>query len=724
MKALSEKYDSMLNDLLKLCKENLQSVNEELVKKAFRLSYEAHKTGFRDSGEPYFHHPYEVAKIITELMPLDDTTVICALLHDVVEDAGVSINIIKKEFSEKIADIIEGLTKISGAFQGYEITQAENYRKMLLSMVKDIRVIIVKFADRLHNMRTLEFVKPHKQLRIAKETMEIYAPFANRFGLAAVKWELEDLAFRFLNREIFDEIARKLAVTRKDREAYIKKFIKPVIEHLKQYGIKDYEITGRPKHIFSIYRKMIRQNKPFEEIFDLFAVRIILEKDDPKMCYTVLGVINELYKANQERFKDYINIPKKNNYKSIHNTVYGPDGKLVEVQIRTRKMHEIAEKGVAAHWKYKEDISWADKELEDWVNRIREVFDTSTKDEASKELIDSFQLNLYSDEIYIFTPKGDLKRLPLGSTPVDFAYEIHSDVGYHCLGAKVNGKIVPLDIKLNSGDQVEIISSKNQHPNKSWLKFVKTHKAKSHIRRFLNKEEERLLKDGKEIWDKKIKKLKTVVTDEEFVKMFRKNKYDNARQFYIAIAQDKINLDELLIKPKTEESEISEVQFDDFAKIARTTAGDVLIDGEFKGIAYDFAKCCKPIPGDPIIGYVTIGEGIKIHRKDCINLINMIKKGNEKIVPVQWPKSNGSLFVSAIKIKGKDRPGVLKDLSNSIASYKDTNIKAINISAEQSIFEGTIALYVTDLEHLNRIIERLKKHKDVFFVDRYTSQSE
>ena len=499
------KYQKMLDNLIRLCKKNISSVNEALISKAFELSLEAHKNDLRASGEPYFTHPYEVSTIVAEEFPLDDITIVSALLHDVVEDTEYSLEFMTREFGKEVAEIVDGVTKISGIFRGHEITKAENYRKLLLSMVKDVRVILVKFADRLHNMRTLEFVNPDKQRRIAQETLEIYAPFAHRFGLGRVKWELEDLAFKYLNREAYEELARKLKAKRKDRETYIKKFSDPIIKKLDEEKLK-YELAGRPKHLYSIYRKMVRRNKPFEEIYDLFAIRIIIDTLNRNECYTTLGIVNQIYLPVPDRFKDYISIPKTNNYQSIHTTVVGPDGRLVEVQIRTRQMHEIAEKGVAAHWKYKENKTATDSELEAWVNWIRDIFENASRDDQRKELMESFKLNLYQDEIYVFTPKGDLRRLPVGSTPVDFAFDIHSKVGFHCIGAKVDGKIVPLDTQLHSGDQVEIISSKNQHPNKNWIKFVKTHKAKSEIRKWLNKEEQTIVEAGTEIWEKKIRK--------------------------------------------------------------------------------------------------------------------------------------------------------------------------------------------------------------------------
>ncbi len=720
---ISIKHQRMLEDLLKICKKNLPSVNEALIKKAFQLSYESHKNDFRASGEPYFNHPYEVAMIVAREIPLDDISVVSALLHDVVEDSDISLDFISKEFSKEVSEIVDGVTKIGGVFKGQEITQAENYRKMLLSMVKDVRVILVKFADRLHNMRTLEFVHPQKQRRIAKETLEIYAPFAHRFGLGILKWEMEDLSFKYLNKEAYDDIANKIKNTRKERESFISRFSKPITEKLNEHNIK-YELGGRPKHLYSVYRKMIIQNRPFEDIYDLLAIRIILESDDANECYYVLGIINQLYKPIADRFKDFISIPKKNNYQSIHTTVIGPDGKLVEVQIRTRKMHEIAERGVAAHWKYKENRSTDDKDLEEWVSWIRDIFEHASKDEATKEILASFKLNLYQDEIYIFTPKGDLRRLPLNSTPVDFAFEIHSNVGYKCIGAKINGKIVPLDTVIHSGDQVEIITSKNQHPNKSWLQFVQTHKAKNNIRKFLNKEEEKLLDSGKEIWDRKIKKLKLSFTPDDLTKLVRKLKMDNNRQFFRAIAQDKVNLDEILNPTAPEEKEAAEVAFDKFANIARNTAGGIVVEGDSKGFAYTYAKCCNPIPGDQVVGYVTIGEGIKIHRKDCKNLITMIKANEERLVPVNWPKSNGAFFVAGLSIRGDDVPGILKDISNSITTYQNTNIKSVNITTNDSMFKGTITVYVKDLEHLTKLIERLKKNRGIYTVERFDAESQ
>jgi RelA/SpoT family (p)ppGpp synthetase len=722
MSITNPKNKKMFDELLEACRQHLPSVNEELLTKAFEFCLEAHKNDLRASGEPYFTHPFEVAMIVAKEIPLDDITIVSTLLHDVVEDTEFNLDILSKEFGTEVAEIVDGVTKISGIFKGQEITQAENYRKLLLSMVKDVRVILVKFADRLHNMRTLQYVNPDKQRRIAQETLEIYAPFANRFGLGRIKWELEDLSFKYLNKEAYEEIAHKIKSKRKEREAYIKKFTEPIIEKLNEYNLK-FDMNGRPKHLYSIYRKMVMRNKPFEEIYDLFAIRIILDTENTNDCYTTLGIVNQMYLPVPDRFKDYVSIPKTNNYQSIHTTVVGPDGRLVEVQIRTKKMHEVAEKGVAAHWRYKENKSTTENDVENWVNWIRDIFETASKDEPRKDLLESFKLNLYQDEIYVFTPKGDLRRLPVGSTPVDFAFEIHSKVGYHCIGAKVNGKIVPLDTKMHSGDQVEIITSKNQHPNKNWMKFVATHKSKNAIKKWLNNEEEEIINSGKETWDKKIKKMKLSFTSGDVTKLSANLKYESSKQFFKAVAQGKVNLDEVLTasKEKDKKEKSAALEFDNFANIARGDIGGVLVDGKKSGIMYSYAKCCNPIPGDPVIGFITIGEGIKIHRKTCNNLLKISEKDISKFVPVQWPEGEGSLFVAGLSVMGEDSPGILNEISHTIVSYQNTNIKSININTGNSTFEGSVTLYVQNLEHLSRVIDRLKKLKGVYSVERFES---
>ena len=538
------KYKKKLDDLLAICRKNLRSVNEDLITRAFELSLEAHKHDIRASGEPYFYHPYEVATVVAKEIALDDVSVACALLHDVAEDTDFSIKDIREEFGDTIADIVDGTTKITDIFRSHEITQAESYRKLLLSMVNDIRVMIVKFADRLHNMRTLEYLPIEKQQRLAKETLDIYAPFAHRFGLAKIKWELEDLAFKHLHRKEYEEIVHAIKAKRREREHYIRKFTVPIESHLKEGGYA-FEIEGRPKHLYSIYNKMVKRNKPLDEIYDMFAVRIVLDTTDDNKCFSVYGIVSEIYKPVAERFKNYISIPKKNGYQSLHTTVIGPEGKMVEVQIRTKSMHEIAERGVAAHWMYKENAGTLDKELENWVNWVREIFDQRT-DETPKELMESFKLNLYQDEIYVFTPKGDLKILPKGATPIDFGFEIHSNVGSHTIGAKVNGRIVPLNTILQSGDQVEIITSKKQTPNADWEKFAVTHKAKSAVRHWIKEEERKHIEEGKELWDKKIKKAKLHINDDELTKFVHLQRINNTQDFYLGITTQTVDPDAMI----------------------------------------------------------------------------------------------------------------------------------------------------------------------------------
>ncbi len=722
---LTPKPKKLLDNLLELCHRNLRSVNEELITKAFEFSLEAHKNDLRASGEPYFEHPYEVAKIVAKEIPLDDNSVASALLHDVLEDTEFTPDDLVKEFNATVAEIVDGVSKIGGVIREHDAAQAENYRKLLLSMVKDVRVILVKFADRLHNMRTLEFLSKEKQVRIAKETLQIYAPFAHRFGLAQIKWELEDLSFKYLDPEAYENIRKKLKGKRRERESFIKKMVEPIKKKLDEEGI-EYEIEGRPKHFYSIYRKMMTRVKSFEDIYDLFAIRIILDTENIYECYNTLGIITQIYTPVPDRLHDYIALPKKNNYQSLHTTVIGPEGRMVEIQIRTRKMHEIAEQGVAAHWKYKDTYKATGKELEEWVDWIRDVFENvSSREEAQKDIIESFKLNLYQDEIYVFTPKGDLKVLPAKSTPVDFAFEIHSKVGFHCLGAKVNGKIVPLDIHLQSGDQVEIITSKNQTPNRGWEKFVVTHKARTAIRKWINREENRFIEEGKNIFEKIIKKLKVHINNDELIKLARSFKFENLTDLFKAVGLGKFQPEKLFeIKPETTKEELpktteTSLNFDFFADVARQSSGGVLIQGDKLDVMHNFAKCCNPVPGDEILGFITRGEGVKIHRKTCKNLLKLSKIHEGRIMEVSWPETDGSFFIAGIKIFGEDKPGMLSEISQTIVNTYDTNIKSININTHHSIFYGTISVHVRDLNHLNRIIERLKKIKGIDLVERF-----
>jgi guanosine-3',5'-bis(diphosphate) 3'-pyrophosphohydrolase len=725
---LNGKYKKKLDDLLTACRENLPSVDETLIRRAFEYGLEAHKHDMRASGEPYFHHPYEVAMIVAREVPLDDISVASALLHDVVEDTEYGVDRIREEFGDTIANIVDGATKITDIFRSHEVTQAESYRKMLLSMVNDIRVMLIKFADRLHNMRTLEYLPPERQQRLAKETLEIYAPFAHRFGLAKIRWELEDLSFKYLERKQYEDLSRKIKAKRREREHYIKKFIAPIEKRLKEKGFT-YEISGRPKHLYSIHNKMANRGKPLEEIYDLFAVRLILETENPNDCFAAYGIITEIYIPIPERFKDYISIPKKNGYQSIHTTVIGPEGKMVEVQIRTRAMHEVAEKGVAAHWKYKENLAALDKELEDWVNWVRDMFEQHASEEAPKELMESFKLTLYQDEIYVFTPKGELKILPKGSTPVDFAFEIHSEIGSHCIGAKVNGRIVPLNTPLRSGDQIEIITSKSQTPNPDWVQFVVTHKAKSLIRRWLKEETQKIAEKGKASWEKILKKSRLQVGEEDFIRLLSELKAENAQDFYYKIGSGSLDLEETVAllergKMTPQGGQVSEGKrkgglFSTFVRAARSSLGGILVEGKHDHFMHNYAKCCNPIPGDEIIGFVTVGEGIKIHRKNCRNVAPILSGEASRVIEVDWPTTDGTTFIAGIRISGKDRPGMLHELAQAISAYQNTNIRSVNIDSKDSFFEGSIIIYVKNTEHLKVIMEKLRKLEGIDSVERF-----
>jgi GTP diphosphokinase / guanosine-3',5'-bis(diphosphate) 3'-diphosphatase len=742
---LSNYYRKKLDELLLFCKTNLSAkkVDDNLITNAFRFALDAHKNDKRASGEPYFSHPYEVALIVAKEIPLDDISVAAALLHDVVEDTKFTIKDLQAEFGNEVAEIVDGATQIEGITENYELKQIESYKKMLLSMTSDIRIMLIKFADRLHNLRTLEFLSNTRQYRMAQETLEIYAPLAHRFGLSNVKSELEDLSFKYLDRKAYDEIANKLKEKKREREKFVRKFIEPVKEALQKESYK-YEIYGRAKHIYSIYRKLKMRVKSFDEIYDLFAVRIILDTQNKYDCFAVYGICSQIYIPIPERFKNYISLPKQNGYQSIHTTLMSKEGKLVEVQIRTREMHEIAEKGIAAHWKYKENVKLNDKKIEEWVRSIRDTFEAANKeDDTSNQLIESFKLNLYQDEIYCFTPKGELRILPYGSTPLDFAFEIHTEVGMKCIGAKVNGKIVTLDTPLKSGSQVEIITSKSSKPKLDWEKFVVTHKAKTDIRKYFNTERRDLIQKGKELFEKKLKKNKLHMDEDDFQKVLHKLKFKSVHDFYCEIAKDEKISDEvlkiLLDKSKIQaldnienltidnqfltETEVS-TEFVKYVKEARSSGTGILIGGstnekEMQGIKYGFANCCNPIPGDDVIGFITQTEGIKIHRKNCKNIVNLFLVDPQRIVEINWGDSSSGEFTGGIKIIGEDKPGVLNEITKTISKNYKVNIKSLNIFSKGSMFEGTLILAVENLKQLNEIIDKINSQEGIFSAERF-----
>jgi RelA/SpoT family (p)ppGpp synthetase len=741
---ISNFYRKKLDELLADCRRNITSVkiNENLITNAFRFALEAHKNDRRASGEPYISHPYEVAMILANEMPIDDISVAAALLHDVVEDTRFTTKDIRAEFGDEVAEIVEGATQIEGIFENYEVKALESFKKLLLSMTSDIRTILVKFADRLHNLRTLDFLPPSRQVRIAQETLEIFAPFAHRFGLSNIKTEMEDLSFKYLNKQVYDEIARKLKERKKERDRFIKKIVEPIGEALKKENYK-FEINGRAKHIYSIYRKMMSRNKSFDEIYDLFAVRVILDTDNKYDCFSVYGIISEIFIPVPERFKDYISIPKQNGYQSIHTTVVSKEGKLVELQIRTREMHEVAEKGIAAHWKYKENIKISDKKIDEWMKWIRETIENAGKEDySSRQLMESFKMNLYQDEIYLFTPKGELKILPKGSTPVDFAFEIHTEVGMRCIGAKVNGKIISLDTPLKSGSQVEILTSKNQTPKRDWEKFVVTQKAKSDIRKYFNNEKRSLAEKGKEIFEKKLKKNKLHINEDDLTRLVHKMKFRDILDFYYEVGINDVRADDILnviqnkskqelveitadnAKEPDDEIKIQEKTYNKFIADARATAGGISLGGgqtksNIPGLKYDFAKCCNPIPGDDVIGYITKTEGIKIHRRNCNNIVNLYLMDASRIVDVNWGESGLTEFPGGVRITGEDRPGILNELTEMISKNYKINIISVNIFTKGTMFEGTIILNVHDLKELNSVIDKIRMHKGVVNASRY-----
>ena len=714
-------------------KKHLQRFNVDLVSRAFRFCVQAHKLDVRVSGEPYYTHPANVALIVIREIPLDDVSVVAALLHDVVEDTTFSLKDLRAEFGAEVADIVDGATKISDVFKSREITQAETYRKLLLSLVNDVRVILVKFADRLHNMRTIDSLSRERQERMARETMEIYAPFAHRFGLGNIKWELEDLSFKVLHRDAYDDIKRQLNTTREEREQFIERFSKPIAEKLAEHNVV-YEINGRPKHLYSIYKKMISQGKAIDELFDLFAVRIILDTEENNDCFLAYGIVSEIYRPVPERFKNYISVPKKNGYQSLHTTVISNDGKRVEIQIRTRAMHDFAERGVAAHFRYKASTggtaSWVDStDLEEWANWVRDVFENAGE-EAAQELLESFKLNLYQDEIYVFTPKGDLRILPKGATPIDFAFDIHSQVGARCIGAKVNGKIVPLDHTLNTGDQIVILTSKNQTPHRDWERIAVTHKAKADIRRILNDERRVLNQEGREAWEKRAKQLDLHLNDDTLEKLVIGLKYDSRTDFFAALGTGVLSPEaagDLILEALHPATPADQQQHQartgaSFSDSVRDRSKGIHIVGDTSPgsrVMFSYARCCNPVPGDAIVGIVTIGSGIKVHRAGCRNVTDLQEKLQPRLVELAWPSSQDGQFLAAVKITGDDRPGMLNDITSAVIGVQKTNIRGVNIDAYDANFEGILTVYVADTDHLQKIFDKLKKIKGVRTVDRF-----
>jgi GTP pyrophosphokinase len=707
-------YDPVFADLNEQVKRYLSESDLDLLHKAYDVAISAHLKQKRFSGEPYFAHCMGVTQILADLR-MDIYTLIAALLHDTVEDTELTLSDIKDGFGETIAQLVDGVTKISGLkFQSKEARQAETFRKMLLSMVRDIRVIIIKFADRLHNMRTLEHVPSKKRPRIAIETRDVYAPLAHRLGIARIKTELEDLALKHLDYDEYVDLEKKIIHSHTEREEYIRKIQEPILIDLQKNNINAV-ISGRPKSIYSIYNKMKMRKRPFEEIYDLIAIRIIVDKIEE--CYYALGIVHSLYHPVYDRFKDYIAMPKINGYQSLHTTVIGPEGKMVEIQIRTKDMHEMAENGIAAHWKYKEGIQGI-TQFEKHMNWVKELLERQMQDDDPGDFMENLKIDLFQDEVFVFSPKGDLFKMPRGSSPIDFAFAVHTNVGNHCIAAKVDGKIVSLKSELRSGQQVEIITSQNQRPSQDWLSHVKTSKARHWIKKILLQEQQQqTLQIGDEILTKLLKKHKMNEETTAFAEIVPKLGFQNIESLKIAIGRGEFEVDTIIRKLFPEEQPKEEKQdnfFVKFLKRARSDSG-IRVQG-LDNMLIHFARCCQPVPGDRIIGYLTRGKGVTIHRTDCNNMLKLYED-TARVVDVAWDIDKDQHFQVHLSILGEDRKNLLKDITMAIAKL-DINIINANFRVQEMYARGILDIEVKDLEHLIKIMNSIRKISGVFNVER------
>lgn len=711
--------------LLRACKPTMQRGDKKEIRKAFDMALESHKNMRRKSGEPYIYHPIAVAQIAAEEIGLGTTSIVCALLHDVVEDTDITLEDIEREFGKKTAKIIDGLTKISGVFDYNSSLQAENFRKMLLTLADDVRVILIKLADRLHNMRTMDFMPRQKQLKIASETIYLYAPLAHRLGLYAIKSELEDLSMKYLEPDTYKYIATQLNEKKAERTLFIKRFVEPINEALAEQGLTA-DIYGRPKSIHSIWNKMKSKNIPFEEVYDLFAIRIILDsppEHEKADCWKAYSIVTDLYRPNPDRLRDWVSSPKGNGYESLHTTVMGPKGQWVEVQIRTQRMNEIAEKGFAAHWKYKESSN--DNGLDQWIMKVREML--NNPEANALDFLDDFKMNLFSDEIFIFTPKGALLQLPLGATALDFAFEIHTDVGAKCIGAKVNHKLVPLSYKLQNGDQVEIITSSKQSPKEDWLNIVVTAKAKSKIKSSLKEEKRKVAELGKEALERKMKSLKITYNTDNLNKLSYFFKLPSTQELFIAVAKGKIELKDLkdyLASEKEIENRGPEKNdnqpADALVHKVKGPESDILLIGEdLQKIDYTLAACCNPIPGDDVFGFVTVNEGIKIHRTNCPNAAQLMANYGYRVVKAKWNRQKELTFLTGLHIIGIDDVGLINNITKVISNDFKVNMRSITVDTDNGIFDGSIMIFVNDKEHLDNLIKNLLEVKGVTGVTRF-----
>jgi GTP pyrophosphokinase len=718
--------------LLRQAKPILKEGDAKLIKRAFTIAMEAHKNMRRKSGEPYIFHPLSVAEICVEEIGLGTTSLVAALLHDVVEDTDIQLSDIERTFGKKIAKIVDGLTKIRGVFEYGTSAQAENFRKMLFTLSEDVRVILIKLADRLHNMRTLDSMPRNKQLRVSSETIYLYAPLAHRLGLNAIKTELEDLYLRFTDYTTYKEIADKIDETKASRNRFIKQFVQPIKEELDLLKV-EYDIKSRPKSIFSIFNKMRKQNIPFEEVYDLFAIRIILDTpidQEKSFCWQVYSIVTDYYTPNPDRLRDWISTPKGNGYESLHTTVMAKNGQWVEVQIRTKRMDEIAEKGYAAHWKYKDNAAKYESNLEKWLVRVRETLEK--QDLSALEFVDDFRGNLFNEEVFVFTPKGELKTIPKGATALDFAFEIHTDIGAKCIGAKVNQKLVPINHVLKNGDQIEILTSSKQKPNEDWLRFVISPKAKAKIKDLLKEDRRKVAEEGKEILIRKLRQMKIDANGQV---------YDQLRDFFNVSSQL-----ELLFKVGKGIITVADLKkFQDYKpssvrKSLATEAPDVkaieqeikskgssedtlLIGEDMDVVEYKLAKCCTPIPGDEVFGFVTVSEGIKIHRTNCPNAPELLANHGNRVIKAKWTSQHEVAFLTGLKIIGTDRVGLINDVSKVISEELKVNMSSLSFKTDHGIFNGEIMLYVNDTRHLEMLISKLEKVEGVVQVNRFDSRA-
>lgn len=724
-KIIINQYRSLIRNL----NPNINTQEKKRIRAAFNLAIKAHSDTRRKSGDLFITHPISVAKIVARDIGLGSTSIICSLLHDVVEDTEITSTDIKDQFGEQVQLIIDGLTKISGVVDAEISLQAENFRKMILTISNDIRVVLIKIADRLDNMRSLDYLTLKNQQKIASETLYLYAPLAHRLGLYSIKTELEDLSLKYTDPDIYFDISKKLNETKNNREKYIKKFIRPIKEKLKIEHI-NCSIKGRPKSIFSIRKKMTEKEIDFEEVFDKFAIRVIIDCPIPKekeLCWKVYSIVTDFYKPNPDRLRDWISNAKLNGYESLHTTVMGIDGSWVEVQIRSNRMDEVAEKGYAAHWKYKQNKhanKKTQKNLDSWINRVR---DTLEYDKTSaEETIEDFKLNLFAEEIFVFSPKGDLVTLPNGATSLDFAFQIHTDLGKSCLGTKVNGKLVPLSHRLKSGDQIEIINSSKQTPKENWLDFVVTAKARNKIKNSLKQEKKQIANNGKEILIRKLKHLKIIFSESTVNELQIYFELNDSLELFYRLGIGKISNEQLKEFKNNRDSWYDFIKSKFIRKNKQTSPtikeekNKLLVFGEEDEVLdYKIASCCQPISGDKVFGFVTIKDGIKIHSVSCPNAIRLRANFSYRIINCKWKSINSIDFDALIEIKGIDSVGLVNKITNIISSHMNVNMKLVNFNSNDGLFYGRITLLVKNNTHLNKVMRQIQKIDGVQTVNRF-----